>query len=50
MDLLSDMALVELYSVRLEIALTLMQDRRKVCTERTIGSSLVLDALDGTRK
>jgi hypothetical protein len=32
-------------SVRLEIVLTLMQDRCTVCAERTIGSEIVLDAL-----
>jgi hypothetical protein len=50
MDLLSDEALVELCSVCLEIVLILTRDRCTVCTERTIGSSKVLDALDGTRK
>jgi hypothetical protein len=31
-------------SVRLEIVLTLMQDRCMVCAKRTIGSEIVLDA------
>jgi hypothetical protein len=35
-------------SVRLVIALVLMQDRSTVCAERTIGSEIVLDAPDGT--
>jgi hypothetical protein len=48
MDLLTDEAHVELYSVRLEIVLILTQDMRKVCTERTIGSSIVLNPPDGT--
>ena len=34
--------------VCLEIVLLLTQDRCMVCTERTIGSELVLDAPDGT--
>jgi hypothetical protein len=34
--------------VCLEIALILTQDRCTVCVERTIGSKIVLDALDGT--
>jgi hypothetical protein len=50
MDLLSDEALVELCSVSLEIVLILTQDRCTVCTERTIGSSIVFDVSDGTRK
>jgi hypothetical protein len=47
MVLLSDVGLVELCSVRLEIVLILTQDRCTVCAERTIGSSIVLDAPDG---
>jgi hypothetical protein len=35
---------VELYSVRLEIVLILMQDRCTVCTKYTIGSYIVFDA------
>jgi hypothetical protein len=65
MDLLSDEAQVELYLVHLEIVLIslggallgtfgdiviLTLDRCTVCTERTIGSSIVLDAPNGTRK
>jgi hypothetical protein len=41
---------VELYSVHLEIALIMTRDRGTVCNERTIGSSIVLDAPDGTYK
>jgi hypothetical protein len=44
MGLLSDVGLVELCSVRLEIVLILTQDRCTVCTERTIGSQIVWDA------
>jgi hypothetical protein len=38
----------KLILVRLEIMLILTQDRCTVCTEHTIGSKIVLDALDGT--
>ena len=37
-----------LVSVRLDIVLILTQDRCVVCTERTIGSEIILDAPDGT--
>jgi hypothetical protein len=47
MVVLSDVGLVELCSVRLEIVLILTQDRCTVCTERTIGSQIVFDAPDG---
>jgi hypothetical protein len=47
MILLSDVGLVELYSVRLENVLILTQDRCMVCTERTIGSQVVFYAPDG---
>jgi hypothetical protein len=48
MVLVSDVGLVELYSVRLEKVLILTQDRCTVCTEHTIGIEIVLDTLDGT--
>ena len=38
----------KLVSVHLEIALTVTQDRCKVCVERTIGSGIILDTPDGT--
>jgi hypothetical protein len=47
MVLLSNVGLVELCSVHLEIVLILTQDRCTVCTERTIGSQIVFDAPDG---
>jgi hypothetical protein len=47
MVLLSDVGLVELCSVCLEIVLILTQDRCTVCTERTIGSQIVWDRPDG---
>jgi hypothetical protein len=50
MVLLVDEAQVEHYLVRLEIVLILTQDRFTVCTERTIGSSIVLDTPNRTRK
>jgi hypothetical protein len=31
-----------------EIVLASVQDRGKVCTERTIGTEIILDTLDGT--
>jgi hypothetical protein len=34
--------------VHLEIVLVLVQDRCTVCTEQTIGTEIVLDALVGT--
>ena len=34
--------------VRLEIVLIFTQDRCTVCAKHTIGSEIVLDALDGT--
>ena len=38
----------KLISVRLEIVLILTQDRCTVCAEHTIGSKIIVDALDGT--
>jgi hypothetical protein len=32
----------------LEIVLILLQDRCTVCAEHTIGTEIILDALDGT--
>jgi hypothetical protein len=34
--------------VDLEIVLVSVQDRCTVCAKRTIGSEIILDALDGT--
>jgi hypothetical protein len=47
MVLQSDVGLVELCLVRLEILLILTQDRCAVCTERTIGSQIVWDTPEG---
>jgi hypothetical protein len=41
-------AVWNLVLVRLEIVLVLVQDRCMVCTERTIGLEIILDAVDGT--
>jgi hypothetical protein len=38
----------KLESVRLEILLTLTQDRCTICAERMIGFEIIFDALDGT--
>ena len=48
MVFLGDEAQVEIFSVRYEIVLILTQDRCMVCAERTIGTEVVLDTLDGT--
>ena len=48
MELLGDVGHVESHSVRLEMVLVLVQDWCTVCAERTIGSEIVLGALDGT--
>jgi hypothetical protein len=37
-----------LVSVYLEVVLTLMQDRCTVYPERTIGSEIIFDTIDGT--
>jgi hypothetical protein len=47
MILLSDVGLVELCSVHLEIVLILTQYSRTVCNGCTIGSQIVFDAPDG---
>ena len=38
----------KLVLVHLEIVLILTQDRCSVCAERSIGSEIILDALEGT--
>ena len=48
MELLGDVGHVEFVSVCLEIVLVSVQDRCTVCTKRTIGSEIALDASDGT--
>jgi hypothetical protein len=39
-----------LTSFRLETVLVSVQDRGTVCAKRTIGSEIILDALDGTTR
>ena len=48
MELLVDMGHVESRSVRLEMALLLVQARCMICAKRTIGSYIVLYVPDGT--
>ena len=48
MELLGDVGLVESHLFRLEMVLVLVQDRCTVCSKRTIGSDIILDAPDGT--
>jgi len=48
MQLLGDVGLVESRSVRLQIVLVLMKDRCMLCSKRTIGLDIVLDAPEGT--
>ena len=48
LELLGDVGHVESRLVHLEMVLVLMKDRCTVCTKRTIGSNIVLDALDAT--
>ena len=48
MVLLGDEAQLKVISVCLEIVVILTQDGCTVCAERTIGSEIILDALDGT--
>ena len=48
MELLGDVVHVESRLVHLEKVLVLVQDRCMVCAQPTIGSDILLDALDGT--
>jgi hypothetical protein len=48
MELLGDVVMSNLVSVCLEIVLVSVQDKCMVCTKRTIGLGIVLDAFDGT--
>ena len=50
MELLGDVVHVESRSVHLEMVLLLVQGRCMVCAERTIGTKIILDAPDGTRR
>jgi hypothetical protein len=48
MELLGDMSHVESCFSRLETVLVSVHDSCTVCTKRTIGSKIILDAPDGT--
>ena len=48
MELLGDVVMWNLVSIRLETVLVLVQDRCMVCAKHTIGSDIVLDAPGGT--
>jgi hypothetical protein len=48
MELLDEWVMWNLGSVRLQTVLVSVQYRSTVCTERTIGSEIVLDAPDDT--
>jgi hypothetical protein len=48
MELVSDVVQWNLVLVCLETMLVSVQDRCTVCTERTIGIEIILDAHDGT--
>jgi hypothetical protein len=48
MDLLGEWVMWNLVSVHLEIVLVSVQYRCTVCTERTVGSEMILHAPDGT--
>jgi hypothetical protein len=48
MELLGDVIMVNLVSVRLEMVLVSVEDSCMVCAKRTIGSVIVLDAHDDT--
>jgi hypothetical protein len=48
MELLGELVMWNLVLVRLETVLVLVQYRCTVCAERSIGSEIILDALDDT--
>jgi hypothetical protein len=48
MELLGEWMMWNIVLVYLETVLVSVQYRCMVCTERTIGSKIILDALDGT--
>jgi hypothetical protein len=50
MELLGEWVMWNLILVHLEIALVSVQYRCMVCPERTVGSEIILDALDGTHR
>jgi hypothetical protein len=50
MELLGDVVMSNLVSVSLETVLVLVQDRCMICAKRTIGSGIIWDAPDSTRR
>ena len=50
MEPLGDVGRVESRFFRMETLLVLVQDSCMVCARRTIGSEIILDALDGTTR
>ena len=50
MELLDDVGLWSLTSFRFETVLVSVQDRSMVCARHTIGSEIILDALDGATR
>ena len=50
MELLGDVGHVESLFVLFVVVLASVQDRCMVCTRRTVGSEIVLDATDGTTR
>jgi hypothetical protein len=48
MELLGDVGHLESCFGRLETVLVSVRDRCTVCTKYTIGSEIILDAIDGT--
>ena len=50
MELIGDVGHVESLFVLFVVVLASVQDRCMVCTRCTIGSEIILDALDGTNR
>jgi hypothetical protein len=50
MELLGDVVMSNLVSVSLETVLVSVQDRCTICAKHTIGSGIILDAPDSTRR
>ena len=50
MELLGDVGHVESHFFPFETVLMSVDDRFMVCARRTIGSQIILDALDGTTR
>jgi hypothetical protein len=50
MELLGESTMSNVVSVRLEMVLVSVQYRCMVCAECTTGSTIILDAIDGTTR